>query len=188
MSEKIVIIMGYLNRKEQLLQTFKSFEQYDNKTFDIHVIITDDMSNDNNTLESIINNYPFKITLIKILKKTWINPCVAYNTCINHIPLDTKYVIIQNPEIFHCGNILREVIDNLQKNEYMTFSVYNSPNFEYNKLMLKSLTNIKKQETKIFYKFLMIKNMILSIESLGIIIQYIDLIIIIFYQQSIMKI
>lgn len=153
MSEKIVIIMGYLNRKEQLLQTFKSFEQYDNKTFDIHVIITDDMSNANNTLESIINDYPFKITLIKMLKKTWINPCVAYNTCINHIPQDTKYVIMQNPEIFHCGNILKEVIDKLQKNEYMTFSVYNSPNFEYNKLILKKFNEYQKtRDKKIFYK------------------------------------
>ena len=139
LNSKITIIMSYYNRKKQLLYTLESFKKYNN--YNLEVIIVDDLSNEENNLEDIIKEYNFKIKLIKVMNKYWVNPCVGYNIAINNIDSDTNIVIIQNPEIFHCGNIINYLINNLKDNEYFTFPVFSSPNFEYNDLIYEKSKN-----------------------------------------------
>lgn len=132
MRGKITIIMAYLDRKDQLLKTLESFRRYADAGYNFGVVIVDDMSNDDNRLEGVIRQYPFRIKLIRITSKKWINPCIAYNTCINHVPSDTEYLVIQNPEIFHCGDVLGDVLSRLKPGHYKTYSVYNCPDLKFN--------------------------------------------------------
>ena len=129
MNKKISIIMGYYNRKSLLINTLNRFNQL-YKDYNFEVIITDDKSNNDNTLDNIINNYNFKIFLLKILDKNWINPCIAYNLAIRNISQDTDFVIIQNPEIYHLTNIFDTVLKDLKEGLYLTFSVLSSLNNE----------------------------------------------------------
>ena len=129
MNKKISIIMGYYNRKSLLINTLNRFNQL-YKDYNFEVIITDDKSNNDNTLDNIINNYNFKIILLKILDKNWINPCIAYNLAIRNISQDTDFVIIQNPEIYHLTNIFDTVLKDLKEGLYLTFSVLSSLNNE----------------------------------------------------------
>lgn len=99
----ISIIMAYHNRKDQTLATFRKFNDLYSLKYNFEVIIVDDMSNNDNLLDNFINNFNFKIKLIKLSNKTWINPVVPYNVAIMNIDSNSKYVIIQNPEIYHCS-------------------------------------------------------------------------------------
>jgi GT2 family glycosyltransferase len=138
-TNKITIIMAYYNRKDQILETLKNFEKLYVEKYNFEVIIVDDQSDESEHLDDIINNYNFKIKYIKTLNKTWINPVVPYNEAINNISSDTKYVIIQNPEILHCGDIMKYT-ELLTDDQYYTFPVFASPSFNHNKL-LKTITH-----------------------------------------------
>ncbi len=127
MKKKIAVIMGYYNRKSLLVNTLNKFSQL-YKDYNFEVIITDDKSNDDNIIDDIINNYNFKIILLKVLDKNWINPCVAYNLAITHISPDTEFVVIQNPEIYHLTNIFDIVLKYSQEGLYLTFPVLSSLN------------------------------------------------------------
>ena len=134
--DKITIIMTYYNRRNQILQTLNKFnELYSN--YNLEVIIVDDCSEYNEQLFLTIQSYNFKIKLIRLKNKSWINPVVAYNVGISHISKDTKYVIIQNSEILHCDDIIKYTINSLTKepNNYLSFNVFNSPSFSHNDML-----------------------------------------------------
>lgn len=144
MSKKISIIMGYYNRKTLLINTLNKFSEL-YKDYNFEVVIADDNSNDNNKLDNIIHNYNFKIILLKVLDKNWINPCVAYNLAISHISPDTEFVIIQNPEIYHFTNMLDIVLKELKEGLYLTFPVFSSfNNKQTNNYISKSDDEFKK--------------------------------------------
>ena len=115
--------MGYYNRKSHLIKTL---DQMDNlyKKYNFEVIIADDKSKEEHMLDDIINNYKFKIILLKVLEKDWINPCVAYNLAITHISSETEFVVIQNPEIYHVTNILDTVLEKTKEGQYLSFPVF----------------------------------------------------------------
>tara|TARA_B100001063_G_scaffold138607_2_gene129499 strand:+ start:6135 stop:7004 length:870 start_codon:yes stop_codon:yes gene_type:complete len=129
MKKKVSVVIGYYNRKSLLINTLNKFNQM-YKDYNFEVIITDDKSNQENTLDDIINNYNFKIILLKVLDKDWINPCVAYNLAIQNISHDTEFIIIQNPEIYHCTNIFDIVLKDLKEGLYLTFPIISSINDE----------------------------------------------------------
>jgi glycosyltransferase involved in cell wall biosynthesis len=140
--DKITIVMTYYNRRNQILQTLKKFnELYSN--YNLEVIIVDDCSEYNEQLFLTIQSYNFKIKLIRLKNKSWINPVVAYNIGISHISEDTKYVIIQNSEILHCNDIIKYTISSLTKNpnNYLSFNVFNSPSFSHNDMVCKVNNN-----------------------------------------------
>ena len=140
--KKISIVMAYYNRKIQLLATLDKFEELYGNKYNMEVIIVDDKSDENNMLDNdYIQKYSFQIKYIKLLEKTWINPVVAYNVGFMNISSDTDYVIIQNPEIYHCANIVEHFIEKLHDNEYYTYPVFSSPNFKENENLYKIKDN-----------------------------------------------
>lgn len=135
----ISIVTGYYNRKPQTIKTLEQYQNLYADKYDFEVIIVDDFSNDENKLEDIINHFDFKIKLIKVIDKKWINPVIPYNIGFQNIHPKTEYIVIQNPEIFHCGNIFEHVLNNIKEDEYYTYPVFASPDFIYNE----ELYNIK---------------------------------------------
>jgi len=137
-TKKISIVMAYYNRKPQTLETLRGFERIYAGKYNFEVIIVDDNSNYENRLEEDIKQFTFPINLIVISKEEKgdrINPCTAYNRGFAEATGDI--IVIQNPEIYHCGNILEYVLQNtLQvKNNYVTLPVFSSPSFNHNSML-----------------------------------------------------
>lgn len=136
------IVMGYYNRKMQTIRTLNYFEE-NYKKYNYEVVIVDDNSVDEEKLDNIVNNYTFPIKYIKISadeKGNRINPCVTYNKGFYNA--EGKYVIIQNPECIHVGDILGYVKDNLTYDEYIAFSCYNCSSNELTEMLLKNISLI----------------------------------------------
>ena len=129
---KFSIIMAYFNRKQQIILTLNQFQKLYANKYNFEVVIVDDCSNDNEKLNDILNNYSFEIKYIELKNKTWINPVVPSNKAILNISSDVDIVIFQNPETFHCSNILDHA-KNIKVDEYFVYPVFNSPSYEENK-------------------------------------------------------
>lgn len=119
----ISIVMGYFNRKSQCLCTLDTINQsvIANR---VEVIIVDDASDPEHDLSTIPMKYRFPIKLFKISKnvKTWNNPVVAYNLGISKAVGD--WVILQNPEVCHIGDICKFVMERNNPNDYYAFQVF----------------------------------------------------------------
>jgi glycosyltransferase involved in cell wall biosynthesis len=109
--------MTHINRKRQLLNTLQSIQDQDVKDL-IEVIIVDDVS-ETPLSYSDVQKFDLDIKLVTISTKNkwWVNPVVAFNTAFHFI--HGERVIIQNAECLHGTNIVKYVIDNLKKNEYI---------------------------------------------------------------------
>ena len=142
----ISIVMGYYNRKPQLINTLNYFK--DNYlSYNFEVIIVDDNSTIEHRLDDIVNNYTFPLKYIKITEKekgNRINPCVPYNKGFREAK--GRRIIIQNPECIHVGNILQYVIDKLSYDDYIAFSCYNCSSKELTEMLLKNLSLINNRQ------------------------------------------
>jgi hypothetical protein len=138
---KISIIIGYFNRKKQLLYTLKTINN--SKYKNIEIIIIDDCSDNpedilyNSDFE--IFNIDIKLFSIKKEEKTWVNPCVVYNKGISESTGDI--IILQNPEICHIGDAISYVVNNLRPNDWLTFNCYGLNNFEENEYIYSKSNN-----------------------------------------------
>ena len=144
---KFSIVMAYYNRKYQTLETLKQFQKMYGNSHDFEVVIVDDNSNDENRLEEDIKQFTFPINLIYITteeKGERINPGSAYNK--GFAEANGDIVIIQNPEIYHCGNLLQYATENIDliMNNYLTFPVFSSPSFHHNEKLYKPTNNYYK--------------------------------------------
>jgi hypothetical protein len=132
--KKFAIVMGYYNRKPQTLSMLESLNQYAG-AYDVEVIIADDMSDADHLLDAHISECACKVRLIKIKAnvRTWFNCAISYNVAINAVPDDADIVVIQNPEVYHCGNILQHAAEELgTQGKYLTYPVYGSPDSRFN--------------------------------------------------------
>ena len=141
----ISIVMGYYNRKSQIINTLDYF-QLNYSNYNYEVIIVDDNSILEHQLDEVITKYTFPIKYIKISeeeKGDRINPCTTYN--IGFKEAGGERVIIQNPECIHRGDILGYVKNNLTSDDYVAFSCYNCYTDELTQQLLKdpSLINNK---------------------------------------------
>ncbi|AUV58485.1 glycosyltransferase [Bandra megavirus] len=145
-TKKVTIVMAYHNRKPQTIATLDSIQKTTYSNF--NVIIVDDASTEENRLEDIIYRYSYPIKLIRINpeNKTWINPCVAYN--VGLLQADGDIIIIQNPEIFHVGDIISHAVNNLTVDQYFVYSCYASPDFKYNTELQNIFVNSKSHEIR----------------------------------------
>ncbi len=113
--------MAYYNRKPQLLKTLDSINESSIKNYEL--IIVDDGSAPEHTLElaKLKKHCNGNVILIEIdpEKKAWINPCIAHNIAFSRVSGDK--VIIQNPETYHMGDILKSVEENLNPTSYITY-------------------------------------------------------------------
>ena len=133
---KISVVMAYYNRKHQTLVTLDGFEELYAKKYNFEVIIVDDNSDLNNTLEQDIKKYSFSINLIVISKEKKgdrVNPGIAYNRGFEQAK--GEIIIIQNPECFHIDNIFEDCLKNLSFNQMISYSCYGMNSFIDNNLI-----------------------------------------------------
>ena len=125
----ISIVMTASNRSKQTYYTLNSINESSYKN--VHVILVDDSTTDPINIEQLYT-YPFMIDFISINRenKCWINPVVNYN--IGFAYITGGYVIIQNAEVFHVGDILNYIHTNINDNRYYVFDVKTSNSYETN--------------------------------------------------------
>jgi predicted glycosyltransferase involved in capsule biosynthesis len=118
--ERIAIVMGYHNRKFQILQTLATIES---QNIPCDVIIVDDNSKEPLELPTYSN---INVHLIHITDKNWINPVIAFNRGFHYAMESTtcETILIQGSECFHVGNILEYAGKNSNTNNYITFGCY----------------------------------------------------------------
>lgn len=129
---KFSIVTSYYNRKQQFintLETIKKSSEIDNT----EIIAVDDASDDDQRIEFLSNIYPFlKVIRIEKKDKWWTNPSIPFNMAINQSSGDV--IILQNPECLHLGDIIKNVKENIQETNYLTYSVYSINENTTNKL------------------------------------------------------
>ena len=134
--------MGYFNRIKQLEITLDTIQK--SKVYhEVEVIIVDDASDENHIISQLfIDKYTFMIKVFRIPPhiKKWRNPAIAYNLAFEHTSSD--WVIIQNPEVCHVGDICSYLLNSdLSPETYYAISVYAVKNVENNKLIKNYLNN-----------------------------------------------
>lgn len=107
--------MAYHSREKQLLKTLESFSEYR----DIEVVIVND--SEPITLPVL----PFDVDIIQVNNKNWINPGVNFNIGFAHaLSKNPEYIIIQNPECYHVGDVVGCVRSCLTADNYLSFACY----------------------------------------------------------------
>lgn len=116
MNKTVSIVMAYYNRKPQLLNTLASIRHFGHE---VEVVIVDDASNDGDDIYALESG---SIKVVRIVDKTWINPCIAFN--MGFVNATGDVIIIQNPECIHVGDIVGHVLDNIKDGLYLNYSAY----------------------------------------------------------------
>jgi|APGre2960657404_1045060.scaffolds.fasta_scaffold01484_10 GT2 family glycosyltransferase len=118
----ISVVMAYYNRLTQLRYTLKTIASSVIK--DAEIIIVDDFSNVENSLNTI--QQEFHYINIKIIHmrdivphKNYCNPCIPYNVGFRASSGDK--ILIQNPECCHVGDVLDHVTTQLNDFDYLTY-------------------------------------------------------------------
>lgn len=130
----ISIVMTYYNRKPQLLKTLLSIRASSIKN--IEVIIVDDCSSPENKLTDIVNDYPFPIHLLELKKedKWYLNPCIPFNKGFKMTSGDI--VVIQNPECYHAGDVLKVLSESVNDTNYITMGCYSLNEFDTKQFLI----------------------------------------------------
>jgi GT2 family glycosyltransferase len=115
--------MAYYNRKPQLIRTLKSIEK-SIKVDEVEVIITNDCSAPEHSIDDLNGQFKFPINVINVDPKDrwYINPCVPFNMAIKEAK--GEFIILQNPECMHVGDILLDVSYCLNPKLYITYGCY----------------------------------------------------------------
>jgi hypothetical protein len=138
---KISIVMTYFNRITQLLHTLDTIEDSKYSKDLIEVICYDDRSD----IEPLIidtSKYSYNIKLIYgnfERDNNIINSAFSYNNAFKYI--NSEYVIIQNSECMHIGDIISYAVNNLTKNNYISFPCWATPNEDISKELFDNRNN-----------------------------------------------
>ena len=114
--KKVSIVMTYYNRIEQILNTLQTIEETSYPKNLIEVICYDDRSE----IEPLIFDlqkfsYSIRIIYGKLDRdETIINPTYSYNQILRHVT--GEYIILQNSECMHIGDIISNTVCELEKN------------------------------------------------------------------------
>ena len=106
--------MTYWNRKKQLSNTLHSIRQYGH---DVEIIVVDDASTDGEDIHCFEDANTHVITL---KDKTWINPCIGFNSGFKYATGDI--IIIQNAECLHVGDIVSHALSHVSEGIYLSYS------------------------------------------------------------------
>lgn len=118
---KISICMAAHNRKALLERTLQTIALSAHK--DLEVIAVDDASDEHERFEDLTASYPFlKVIRVDESEKWWVNPCIPYNMAFKSATGDV--VIIQNPENFHVGDVIKATAENITTGRYLVFNCY----------------------------------------------------------------
>lgn len=120
---KISVVIAYYNRRELILKTLSEITKTVVK--DIEVVIVDDDSSPEHSLDDIVNNYWFPIKLVKISAwdRYWVkDSCVCID--VGAAAATGDVLIIQQPECCYVGDLLKDVQDNWHPGEAVAYSCY----------------------------------------------------------------
>lgn len=119
---KLSIVSAYHNRKSSVVNTLNSILKSKYKD-DIEVIITDDASDEGQTINDLCDIFPFlKIINVSKSVRKWKNPCVPFNLAIK--AASAPIIILQNPENYHVTDIVAHAIENVNDTNYLTYKVF----------------------------------------------------------------
>lgn len=120
---KISIVMAYYNRMPQCITTLDTIQRSEAK-HQTEVIIVDDGSDAEHDVSKVVDRYSFTIRLWRVRSgcKSWRNPVVAYNYGISKA--QGEWIILQNPEVCHLGDICNYVATQANPNKYYAFQVF----------------------------------------------------------------
>jgi len=121
----ISIVMSYYNRIALLQYTLKTIQKSKYKNFE--VVIVDDFSNKENSLQGIKNEFSdISINLIEMSSlmkvKEYNNPCIPYNVGFRASKGDI--ILIQNPECCHVGDVISFAVNHIKENNYLSFHCF----------------------------------------------------------------
>lgn len=121
---KISVVIAYHNRRRQFWNTLESI-RHSKFNSDLEIVVVNDAS----VPEHAIDDFPekfsdlnLKLFNIKPDMKWWVNPCIPNNIAISLATGDV--VVLQNPECFHMGDVLKFVEENLRVGIYIVFGCY----------------------------------------------------------------
>ena len=118
---KVSIVTAYHNRKPQFLRTIKSIEQSEN-AHNVELIIVDDCSREEHDLADLQTTIPFQLIKLRKEQKWYTNPCIPFNIGFKKATGDV--IIIQNPECYHVGDVISDVIVNINDEDYLSYGCY----------------------------------------------------------------
>lgn len=135
-AETVSILMAASNRSKQTYHTLNTIANSAHKN--IQVIVVDDSTSDP-LMPSVLETYPFRIDLIVINRayKSWHNPVVNYNIGFKYI--QGGYVILQNAEVCHVGDVVSKLVEIAKEKEYYVFDVRASKGYDANEHFYKSI-------------------------------------------------
>jgi glycosyltransferase involved in cell wall biosynthesis len=120
----VSIVMTYFERKDQLINTIKSFSMngYDG----VEVIIIDDGSIEqpviSDELSCFAPNLDIRVIRIETAEKKYFNPCIPFNK--GFAEARGSIIIIQNAECIHVGDIVSYCRKNLDNSKYFSFGCF----------------------------------------------------------------
>lgn len=118
----ISIVTAYYNRKVLFVNTLQSIKSQ-KFTGDFEVIAVDDGSREEERLEDLTEEFPFlKVIYLDPENKWYKNSCIPFNIGFRAAKGDK--IIIQNPECYHLGNILKYSHENLNERNYLSFGCF----------------------------------------------------------------
>jgi GT2 family glycosyltransferase len=115
----ISLIVAYYNRKDLFIETLKSIARTACK--DYEVIAVDDMSDNEERIEDLREQFPF-LRVYRMKKKICGNSCMAYNLGIAKAQGDI--IILQNPECLHVHDVFSYMENHVDNTNYVTAAVY----------------------------------------------------------------
>ena len=120
---KVSIVAAYYNRKDLLENTIRSIVSSQHYK-EAELVVVDDGSDPHHRLEDLVEESPLHMNLIRIEpeEKKYTNPCIPFNRGFKEAR--GEIVIIQNPECFHVGDIIGEVLKEITDDNYLSFAAY----------------------------------------------------------------
>lgn len=114
---KIVLVLTYYNRSEQLKRTLTSMNDSIHTNFSVIIV------NDSDE-EIMLPAVKYPITVIKIENKTWVDRDIPANIGFQKaLDLGAEIIISQNAECYHQGDII-SYADHITDDDYISFSAF----------------------------------------------------------------
>jgi len=125
MNPKISIVMPYYNRIELLYFTLRTFEcsSYAKHT---EIICVDDASKPALAAKQLLGKFKLNFRVITMdaeekLAKGNVCPCVPFN--VGFEAAQGEVIVLQSPECFHYGDVLKHVAEHVDESNYIVYSV-----------------------------------------------------------------
>ena len=152
---KVSIVMTYYNRISQLTRTLDTIEESKYPKELLEVICLDDRS-DKEPCIIDCSKYSYTIKFIYSeyeRDKKIINSLYAYNNAFKYIT--GEYVIIQNAECLHVGDIISYSVDNIKNHHsnFISFPCWASGNEQISKEVFKNRSNVNELKNIITSKW-----------------------------------